>query len=222
MNVKIASLLAIVLVLIGGAILLLHILEKEQPANEFTCISELMGAHEYYENKIVKVKGSITMIYGHFEVEDNTGKISVSYSGEGLAYDVGENVVVTVGLWHSPVSSIWPGFHMINIENAGEKKPSGIVEIDEVLENLENRLGSMEMFEITATIRGTISAIGTNCRVSDNTGEIYCYSSESFPYMVGENVAVEGKFIIYRDPAGYYNLYGHYLRIHMQRVERAR
>lgn len=217
MNVKIASLLAIVLVLVCGVIIFLYTLGKEQPPNEFSKISELMNNPENFENENVRIKGKIIDVYGGFKVEDNTGKISVSYSGEGLSYDVGENVVVTVSLGYSPVSSIWPGFHMINIENAGEKQPSGIVEIDEVLENLEKHLENMKPFGIRATIKGTIASLGTNCHVSDNTGEIYCYSSESFPFRPGEKLVIEGKFVIYRNPLG--NLYP---RIRMQKVERAR
>ena len=216
MNVKLVSLLSIALVLMGGIILLLHYLEEKQPPNEFTKISELMNNPENFENENVRIKGKLIDVYGGFEVEDNTGKISVSYSGEGLAYDVGENVVVTVSLGYNPVSSIWPGFHMINIENAGEKQPSGIVEIDKVLENLEKHLENMEPFGIRVTIKGTMASLGTNCHVWDNTGEIYCYSSESFPFRPGEKVVIEGKFVIYRNPLG--NLYP---RIRMQKVERA-
>jgi len=215
MNVKIAGLLAIALVLIGGVILLLHILEKEQPANEFTSISELMENLENFVNKTVRIKGTITGVSTRFGIEDNTGMIpleGIKFEG-GLSYNKGENVVISGIAKYVPFMSYGTSLSLSveNIGKAGEEKPLGLVEINEILENIkrfnesldniENEfLENIKKFENqTIMIKGTIMSIDTRLRISDNTGTILCYGwGESFSHTVGEKIIVEGRFYGYR------------------------
>jgi mRNA-degrading endonuclease RelE of RelBE toxin-antitoxin system len=218
MNVKIASLLAIALVLIGGIILLLHSLEEKQPPNEFNKISELLNNPENFENENVKIKGKITDIDVIFYIEDDTEKIYlIDYSRkEGFPYGAEDNVVVSGVSRYLPVLSGPPYFW---VENVGERELPDLVEIKAIFENWKELVGRR------ITISGMITDLQINCYVSDNTGEMYCKSgdiyggkcSERLPHKVGENVVIEGVFVIHRNVLGKL-----YPRIHMQKIERAR
>ena len=218
MNVKIAGLLAIVLVLIGGVILLLHILEKEQPANEFTSISELMENPENFVNKTVRIKGAITSVSTRFGIEDNTGMIpleGIKFEG-GLSYNKGENVVISGIAKYVPFMSYGTSLSLSveDIGKAGEGKPPGLVEINEILENIKK-------FENqTITIKGTIMSIDTRLRISDNTGTIICYGwGESFSHTVGEKIIVEGRFYGYRYLTYPENIWATFMTLEIQKIK---
>ncbi len=211
MNVKIAGLLAIVLVLIGGVILLLHILEKEQPANEFTSISELMENPENFDNKTVRIAGTTTSIFTYFKIEDNTGTIFFTY-GKGLLYNRGEDVVISVIVRYNPVSSIWP-FLVENIEKA-KVQPLDLVEISKLLENTSKYDGKI------VTVKGTITFINTSFRISDNTGTILCQGwGEVFSHTEGENMIVEGDFHGYRYLKYPENIWTTFMTLEIQKIK---
>lgn len=193
MNVKIASLLAIVLVLVGGTILLLHILEKEQPPNEFNKISELVGNPENFDNKTVRIKGTINSVSTYFEIEDDTEVLTWpkvrSFEG-ALFHDREENLVIKglikKGDGWSPFI-----FHVENVAKAGTEPQENVVKINQILENW------WTFYNKSVTIIGTMRVTSAFYEVSDNTGNITCTcSGKSFPYNVGENVIIEGKGLL--------------------------
>jgi hypothetical protein len=174
-------------------------------------ISELVSNPENFENGNVRISGTIIKWNAtSFSVKDDTGKIVFGWDNIIFPYNTQENFVITLLVFQDPVSSIWDPYHLIDMEKAENEKPSEYVAINEISPNIENFDNQIVKINVT------IISIETCFIVSDNTGEMLCKHFESFPYNLGENVTIEGMFVIHRDATG-----GIHPRIHVQKIENA-
>ncbi len=190
--------------------------ENAQPENVFS-INELLGNPENFENKTVRIGGMITGIRTYLEnIEDDTGVIPSSHisSFEGSLYNYGgeENVAISALIKYAWAMDPPHTFvlYIENVEKAGTEQP-GLVKINQILENW------WTFYDNEVTIIGTYKIASTFYTISDNTGNITCYGSGSFPYNVWENVVIEGKGVLIPSPSSIQPSY--ILWIEIQKIE---